>query len=173
MDQPLAWLKSFLSDRLSCVVLGQSRSPWVPAPFGVPQDSVLGPLLYLLYTVYYACTVGVGPSFICWWPSVHIHADPQDAKTVLTQMSQSIDALTSWMATNHCLHLNPSKTQAIWLSGRLLGSGLIKPLPQKYFFHAFRSGIFCRPNTTDWWNLISSWWINCACGFNWIPWEWL
>src|SRR6218665_2793038 len=47
VDQPLAWLKSFLSDRSSCVVIGPSRSSWVPAPFGVPQGSVLGPLLYL------------------------------------------------------------------------------------------------------------------------------
>ena len=47
VDQPLAWLKFFLSDRFNCVVLGQFRSPWVPAPFGVPQGSVLGPLLYL------------------------------------------------------------------------------------------------------------------------------
>jgi len=32
VDQPLAWLKSFLSDRSNCVVLGQSRSSWACAP---------------------------------------------------------------------------------------------------------------------------------------------
>jgi len=39
----------------------------------------------------------------------YIHIDPQDADTVLNQISRSIDELTSWMATNRLL-LNPSKT---------------------------------------------------------------
>src|SRR6218665_3412636 len=30
----------------------------------------------------------------------HIHTNPRDAETVLTQMSRSIDALTAWMASN-------------------------------------------------------------------------
>src|SRR6218665_1700024 len=43
----------------------------------------------------------------------YVHTDPLAAETVLVQMSQAIDVLTSRMAPNRLL-LNPSKTQAIW-----------------------------------------------------------
>src|SRR6218665_2633066 len=46
----LLWLGSYLTERSLCVVHESSRSSWVPAPFGLPQGSVLAPLLFIIYT---------------------------------------------------------------------------------------------------------------------------
>ena len=46
----LQWLSSYLSNRLSSVVMNSCYSPNKTYTFGVPQGSVLGPLLFILYT---------------------------------------------------------------------------------------------------------------------------
>ncbi|VDP92764.1 unnamed protein product [Echinostoma caproni] len=43
------WLQDFLIDRKFCVRVGNSLSGWYSAPSGVPQRSVLGPLLFVVY----------------------------------------------------------------------------------------------------------------------------
>jgi hypothetical protein len=45
----LEWIKNFLSERKQKVVLNGSNSKWTDVTSGIPQASVLGPILFTIY----------------------------------------------------------------------------------------------------------------------------
>jgi ribonuclease P/MRP protein subunit RPP40 len=113
-DQVKNWLKSYLTDRVSCVSIGNCRSATVSCTTGVPQGSVLGPLLFSIFTT------PVGRLISAFNISYHQYADDTQLYTSvdssssadITRLSLCAEAVTKWHLEN-CLLLNPSKTEVL------------------------------------------------------------
>ena len=111
----LAWLKSYLSDRTQSVRIAQSHSPLKPCSSGVPQGSVLGPLLFSLYISPIGNLIsdhGVLHQQYADDTQLYISLSSSQPFYPLSKLECCLSALHSWFCVNG-LCLNPSKSDAI------------------------------------------------------------
>ena len=117
----ISWIRSYLTDRSSFVKIDSSSSPSTTILTGVPQGSVLGPLLFVLFISPIANVINSDQSNQNNTVSFHQYADDTQLyigtnSSTLTSQIASIESCTQrvhdWLLNNG-LHLNPSKSEAI------------------------------------------------------------
>lgn len=113
----LDWFRSYLSGRTQEVYVGQSHSACATLKYGVPQGSVLGPLLFSLYTRDLANLIHsfcLDHHFFADDTELYscLPVDEVSACKAIENVQNCCAAVKQWMATNK-LKLNDSKTEVL------------------------------------------------------------
>ena len=100
------WLSSYLTNRTQCIKVNKTYSNYIHVTYGVPQGSVIGPLLFLIYINDLPDTIN---------PHVLTSLFADDAKLdnsfklhVTNDMQEALNSLCKWMFDWE-LELAPSK----------------------------------------------------------------
>ena len=119
----IQWIESYLTGRSQFVRFNGVTSKTVPVTSGVPQRSVLGPILFISYSAEVVAIIQhQGLKVHAFADDLQIYGSTaqNNAADLMARMSICIECVASWMSSNR-LRLNPSKTELIWLdTSRLL-----------------------------------------------------
>ena len=110
---PLEMFKSYLTERSQFVKLGSTTSTLIDIMFGVPQGSILGPLLFLIFindlpnaTNLYI-KLFADDTFLC--------AQDNDLSTLESNINAELDKVFVWLASNK-LTLNIKKSKYMMIT---------------------------------------------------------
>ena len=116
----LKWFDSYVTNRFQSVTIGEATSIDRNIPFGVPQGSVLGPELFVLYTK------SIGNIIKSHDLRYHLYADDSQMydtntniplKEKIDKYEECVTDLKKWMSQNR-LKLNAGKTEVVLVGSK-------------------------------------------------------
>ena len=108
----LKWLGSYLSSCTQRVLLNSVKSPYLPVEFGVPQGSILGPLLFIIYLN--DLTKSVQECDLqAYADDIELQSSNDDTIRAQATLQSDIDRIGVWCQQNY-LTVNTKKTKFGW-----------------------------------------------------------
>lgn len=111
----LSLVRSYLTNRTQSVQIGDYVSPPVSLETGVPQGSILGPLLFSLYTApleQLLLSEGLKFHFYADDTQIYMSFSASEIRQSLQKLTDVLDKVKKWFLTNR-LSLNAEKTDFI------------------------------------------------------------
>ena len=123
------WFASYLCGRSQKVVFNGEESAVLSLMFGVPQGSILGPLLYSLYVNDINCVFKLS--------KFHLYADDLEnyISYPVDQLDEAVNAMNeeaqslSLFSAKHNLSINPAKTQVVLIGNSKILSKVPESCP--------------------------------------------
>ena len=111
----LEWFRSYLSKRTQSVSVGNCQSVSSALTCGVPQGSVLGPVLFTMYTQPLSSVIsqyGTQYHFFADDTQLYLSATPECFSRVVEEMKTCVEDVSKWMYRNK-LKMNDDKTEVL------------------------------------------------------------
>ena len=111
----LNWFHSYLTDRTQHVSLGGTSSKSTAVSCGVPQGSVLGPLLFRIYLLPLGLllrSLNISFHFYADDTQIYLSCLPSSLSDAISSLQYAFKVISEWLASNF-LQLNDNKTEVL------------------------------------------------------------
>lgn len=123
-DGAIKLIQNYIEDRHQKVVIQNKESNYITLKSGVPQGSILGPLLFTIYTSQLTkCLNYCVHHLYADDTQLYISFKPADVDRACYQINQDLNTFVT-IARNHCLIINPSKSNILTFGPKSVRSNL-------------------------------------------------
>ena len=107
----VSWFRSYLSNRSAITVVENKRSSMMNIPIGVPQGSILGPLLFVLYMNDLPCCLK-SCKVMLYADDTVLYYSSRMVCDLETKLNEDLENITVWF-NNNFLTLNAEKSKFV------------------------------------------------------------
>uniref|UniRef100_UPI003AF4B0DC RNA-directed DNA polymerase n=1 Tax=Thiolapillus sp. TaxID=2017437 RepID=UPI003AF4B0DC len=125
----LSWFSSYLTNRTQSVIVNDHISQVSSLSYGVPQGSVLGPILFILYTKPLSDLIqchSIESQSFADDTQLQVSVPPSNIQSAISSLETCLSDIQTWMLENK-LKLNNDKTEALLLRSSSKSFSVSKP----------------------------------------------